>query len=231
MQEVKKKVHTSSNAAVINPKGRRPFGNWRRNGAIHVLRRTCWRFGSLVSGSNAGWNQAPTDIWFQDVTAVGNGSQICRRISYHYLRVDVGGGAVKNETRNALARIPLRWMVRQCFLADTGIMFNGQLLAKIGLDPGTLYPRVLRRPDAITFERADHSRIASGGSSGMVTVVNEKLTLTEEEEDLADILSPVNDELSRSKSWWLLEVMPLKTRHQKKDGNWIWRTRYVRLHT
>jgi len=121
-------------------------------------------------------------------------------------------------------------MVRQCFLADTGIMFNGQLLARVGIDPSTLYPRILPRPDSITFQRADRSRIASDDNSGMVTVVNSHLTLTEEEEDLADILSPINDELARSKSWWLLEIIPLKHRHQKEDGNWVWRTRYVRLY-
>jgi len=152
-------------------------------------------------------------------------------ISHHFLRVDVGGGAVKNESRNALARIPLRWMVRQCFLADTGIMFNSQLLAQIGMDTGTLYPNVLRRPDPVTFERADRSRIASDHSSGMVTVVNRETVLTEEEEDLADILSPINDELSLSKSWWVLELLPLKQRYQKKDGTWSWRTRYVCLYT
>jgi len=151
--------------------------------------------------------------------------------SHHPLRVDVGGGAVKNDTRNALARIPLRWMVRQCFLAGTGIMFNGQLLAEIGLDPGTLHPDVLRRPDPITFERVDRSRIASDHSSGMVTIVNKNMILTEEEEDLADILSPINDELALSKSWWFLELLPLKHRHQSKDGRWGWRTRYSRLYT
>ena len=144
--------------------------------------------------------------------------------------LDVGGGAVKNGTRNALARIPLRWMVRQCFLADTGIMFNSQLLAQIGLDPGTLYPRVLSRPDPVTFERTDRSRIASDHSSGMVTIVDKKMILTEEEEDLADILSPINDELARSKGWWFLEILPMKQLHQKKDGTWVCRTRCGCLH-
>ena len=152
-------------------------------------------------------------------------------MSDHFLYVlDVGGGAVKNDTRNALARIPLRWMVRQCFLADTGIMFNGQLLAQIGLDPGTLYPRVLSRPDPVTFERTDRSRIASDHSSGMVTIVDKKKILSEEEEDLADILSPINDELARSKGWWFLEMLPMKQTHQKKDGTWVCRTRCGRLH-
>lgn len=106
-------------------------------------------------------------------------------------------------------------------------MFNGELLAQFGLDPATLHPDIHRRPDAITFERADHSRIASDHSSGMVTVVNKNMILTEEEEDLADILSPINDQLALAKSWWLLEILPLKQRYQKKDGTWDWRTRYV----
>ncbi|KAF9460647.1 hypothetical protein BDZ94DRAFT_1311300 [Collybia nuda] len=36
---------------------------------------------------------------------------------------DVGDDAVPHVTRHSLARIYLRWMIRQCFLTDTGIMF------------------------------------------------------------------------------------------------------------
>jgi hypothetical protein len=118
-------------------------------------------------------------------------------------------------------------MVRQCFLAETGIMFNRQLLAKTGLDPGALYPNVLPRPNPMTLERADRSRIASDYGSGTVTVVDERMILTEEEEDLADILSPINDELSLSKFWWLLEILPMTNKHQKEDGAWVWKTRCV----
>lgn len=120
-------------------------------------------------------------------------------------------------------------MVRQCFLAKTGIMFDSQLLVKIGMDPATLHPDVLPRPDPITFERADRSRIASDHSSGLVTIVNKRMILTEEEEDLADILSPINDELSLSKTWWFLELLPMKQKLQKEDGSWVWRTRCVGL--
>jgi hypothetical protein len=55
----------------------------------------------------------------------------------------------------------------------------------------------------------------------MVAVVQRDLVLTEEEEDLMDILSPINDRLTLSKAWWLLEIIPLKFRHQKEDGNWV----------
>jgi len=139
--------------------------------------------------------------------------------------MDVGGGAVKNVARNALAQIPLRWMVRQCFLAETGIMFDAKLLPEIGLDPSTLFPKVLPRPDLITFENADHSRIARDQNSGTVTVVDEGMILAEEEEDLVDILCPINDQLSQTKTWWLLEILPLIHWYQKKDGCWVTRRR------
>ncbi|KAH9854309.1 hypothetical protein C2E23DRAFT_775632 [Lenzites betulinus] len=53
---------------------------------------------------------------------------------------DVGGGSVPDETRHSLARIPLRWMIRECFRTRTGIRFHGELLKDIGLDPATLWP-------------------------------------------------------------------------------------------
>lgn len=60
---------------------------------------------------------------------------------------DVGGGSVPNDTRHSLARIPLRWMIRQCFLTDSGIQFEADKVAEIaGIDPTTLWPIVLPRP-------------------------------------------------------------------------------------
>lgn len=53
---------------------------------------------------------------------------------------DIGGGAVRNESRHMLSRIPLRWMIRQCFECDTGILFDMARLAEHGLDVATLWP-------------------------------------------------------------------------------------------
>ena len=47
---------------------------------------------------------------------------------------DVGGGSVKNDTPNALARIPLRWIIRECFKCKTGIIFDAVMLQQIGLN-------------------------------------------------------------------------------------------------
>lgn len=53
---------------------------------------------------------------------------------------DVGGGSVLDETKYSLARIPLRWMIRECFRTNTGIRFHAELLKEVGLDPCTLWP-------------------------------------------------------------------------------------------
>lgn len=58
---------------------------------------------------------------------------------------DVGGGAVANKERHKLSQIPLRWMIRQCFECDTGIIFNTAALAEIGLDVHTLWPTYKRQ--------------------------------------------------------------------------------------
>ncbi|KAH7400322.1 hypothetical protein BKA64DRAFT_694829 [Cadophora sp. MPI-SDFR-AT-0126] len=53
---------------------------------------------------------------------------------------DVGGGAVANGERHMLSRIPLRWMIRQCFECNTGILFSTAALAETGIDVPTVWP-------------------------------------------------------------------------------------------
>ncbi|KAJ3522696.1 hypothetical protein NM688_g8839 [Phlebia brevispora] len=47
--------------------------------------------------------------------------------------VNVGGGATPNWEENKLSRIPLRWMIRECFNCNTGILFDARMLQRIGL--------------------------------------------------------------------------------------------------
>ncbi|KAM5539952.1 hypothetical protein V8D89_006455 [Ganoderma adspersum] len=53
---------------------------------------------------------------------------------------DVGGGSVLDTEKYSLARIPLRWMIREVFRTNTGIRFHAELLKDIGLDPASLWP-------------------------------------------------------------------------------------------
>ncbi|TFK56426.1 hypothetical protein OE88DRAFT_15839 [Heliocybe sulcata] len=154
---------------------------------------------------------------------------------------DIGGGSVSNDTAHSLARIPLRWMVRQCFLASTGILFHGKLLERIGLHPDSLYPVVKPRPPPLSvedsykiFSRLQDAQNArdsvSDPDSHPAEMVPGGMDIefgdlgrmaNEEEEDLADSLCPLYDELVIAKWWWILEVIPFKHREQKHDASWL----------
>ncbi|EKM57156.1 uncharacterized protein PHACADRAFT_61317, partial [Phanerochaete carnosa HHB-10118-sp] len=56
-----------------------------------------------------------------------------REVWFAGVHADVGGGSVHNATPHALARVPLRWMVRETFRCATGIVFDAAMLQQLGL--------------------------------------------------------------------------------------------------
>jgi len=148
---------------------------------------------------------------------------------------DVGGGSVVHGTRNSLARIPLRWMIRQCFLANIGIQFYRESLKDIGLDFNTLYPFVTPRPAALKAEESVVSQLKASAHNAEptdVTLTDEvqaspsaaSTFKSEEDEELVDALCPIYDELKLSKAWWILEILPMRyrtqTRSNKRKSHW-----------
>ncbi|RXW16376.1 hypothetical protein EST38_g9475 [Candolleomyces aberdarensis] len=141
---------------------------------------------------------------------------------------DVGGGSVSNQTRHSLARIPLRWMVREIFKANAGILFLTDRLYEIGLDPSTVYPTVLDRPVPLhvgehkirkpTREQLPfrHSmfrpKLPITRVSGPPATGPSAMLPSEEHEELMDVLSPIYDQMSIKKWWWLLEFIPVPLR-------------------
>lgn len=144
-----------------------------------------------------------------------------------FLFADVGGGSVPNDTRHNLARIPLRWMIRECFRTNTGIRFHSNLLKNIGLEPAALYPKVLDRPEAIytippTIPLPDHARESTAETTRtLVDGAGTDVVLSEEEEDILDALSPVYDQLSLAPGWWVLELLPMRFKKQHSDNTWV----------
>ncbi|KAG6828485.1 hypothetical protein H0H87_001826 [Tephrocybe sp. NHM501043] len=168
--------------------------------------------------------------------ATGNKTDI-EEVWFAGCHCDIGGGSVDNKTRNSLARIPLRWMVRECFKARTGILFHTNALRTIGLDPCTLYPHVLPRPPPTVnatdyaFEKANkpsifrritaHQRRKKNAEAMKVVMTNDHSKIDEEMEDLRDALSPVYDQLELKRWWWLLEILPLNLRYQNGNNEWV----------
>ena len=159
-----------------------------------------------------------------------------------FFPLDVGGGSVSNKTRYSLARIPLRWMIRECFKTNSGIMFNSESLFSIGLDPSTLYPVVTPRPDPLPI--GPHDRIQ--GPPEIPIPINIQALLmkktkhpdllkdfeipflgTEEAEELRDAISPKYDQLKIKKFWWIIEILPFIRVSQKKQDDWVKYLLYV----
>ena len=159
--------------------------------------------------------------------------------------LDVGGGSVSNRTRYALARIPLRWMIRECFKTNSGIFFDSDSLPNVGLNPSTLHPVVTARPDPLPVTPYD--RIAKAPSSPIPKGIRALAKLekeqpeflknsasgippgTEEEEELQDAISPRYDQLRLAKLWWILEIMPFFHVRQDDKDEWKRHFRYVFL--
>ncbi|KAI1359388.1 hypothetical protein F5Y08DRAFT_319779 [Xylaria arbuscula] len=146
---------------------------------------------------------------------------------------DIGGGAVRNESRHMLSRIPLRWMMRQCFECDTGILFNTAHLAEQGIDVVDLWPEY-RAPTKPTDPPSPrlmtkyHKKILAPVQrrSTFLPIGPEGYTIddaptredlnyilpSEADENHFDALQPPNDMLKMARGWWILELWPVKIR-------------------
>ncbi|KAI1791963.1 hypothetical protein LXA43DRAFT_1008636 [Ganoderma leucocontextum] len=112
---------------------------------------------------------------------------------------DIGGCAVPEDSPHSLGRIPLRWMVRECFRANTGIQFHAEGLRNIGLDPASLYPIVEDRPRPLQPRYHHFNDIAPRVPMA-----------SEEEHDVRDALSPMHDQFNVfALLWWILGFLPI----------------------
>lgn len=153
---------------------------------------------------------------------------------------DVGGGAVRNETRHVLARIPLRWMIRETFRCNTGILYKRDALAETGLDVPSLWPKVKPRqrpvvgPAPSIMELAKHKELpaltrrphalkhfTAHGNLDYPTSAGDADLLPEQVEDYFDSMAPMNDQLVQARGWWLGEFWPVKIRVQNmRSDDW-----------
>ena len=123
-------------------------------------------------------------------------------------------------------------MIRECFIANTGIQFHRESFKGIGLDPETLDPFVTPRSEPLKPSSSTITELRGSAHKAEAT----EATLTdeaqaspiaassfqaEEDEELADAISPVYDQLKLSWAWWILEIIPLRHRVQdRKDMSW-----------
>ena len=128
-----------------------------------------------------------------------------------------------NGTRHALARIPLRWMIRECFQAETGIIFDADALKhEIGLDMGESGPtpkapelpshtaQQLAKPEVVGVSARVWGTVTTpyrwlfGGPSYKVD--KDRAPEGEAQEELNDAVSPSYDQLNIWYWKWMQDV-------------------------
>jgi len=146
---------------------------------------------------------------------------------------DVGGGAVPNNERHMLSRIPLRWMIRQCFECETGILFTTAMLAENGLDIRSVWPvyqtpkKPVAGPSPRMLELYDKGQVPGlekrSAALGVESPLSSKMLgneeieiLPEQVEDHFDALACINDQLVQARGWWILEIWPVTIRVLRK---------------
>ena len=135
--------------------------------------------------------------------------------------------------RYSLARIPLRWMIRECFKANTGIKFNSNSFSRIGLDPSTLYGAMCSRRAPLGVSTSDRIRaLFHQGDNANDSEPSGLPFNTEEEEELYDAISRKYDELRINRAWWIPEILPIpQVRMPGRGGIWVEHYWYVYLET
>ena len=134
---------------------------------------------------------------------------------------------MKNNKRNSLARISLRWMVRECFNANTGIIFDAHMLKHgIGLDiesimkapklPSTypfILPSEIPRSESPTSLASSNSPLIDKSSPKAAKEDDEIRPPFESEcqEILVDAVSPMFDKLPEHWYWRLMELYPCES--------------------
>ena len=107
------------------------------------------------------------------------------------------------------------------------------MFKQIGMDDAMLYPHVVERPPPIFQTRSlpgtpDSLKAYSVPSPQVaqddptIVAYNDDGTfVNEEQEDLADAVCPLHDQLKRKWWWWILEVIPQKLHYQRdEDDEW-----------
>jgi len=104
------------------------------------------------------------------------------------------------------------------------------MFAHIGLDPKSVWPEVKIRPPPVH----EFSGTPPPETRPFLTLpeangapIEDDSFVSEEEEDLADATSDINDMLEIAKSWWIMELIPQKIKFQKDDDTWMTKISYV----
>ena len=152
----------------------------------------------------------------------GSCSQKTNHLGCH---ADVGGGSHPDEEPTSLSYIPLRWMIKECYLAKTGLKFDVDALTEIGLNSTKLE----ENPEDI--DAGEHGgqpttpQVAQDQENPAPQITSE--THIQWKKDTVDAVAIIYDQLTLVFFWWFLEIIPMLTLRHTKNGLWLRERRWV----
>jgi len=115
-------------------------------------------------------------------------------------------------------------MVRECFKTGVGILFRRETFKRIGMDPETLDP-LFKQPKIIYHTPCSPGQCPLKHHPDDKPIDPEEIYsdfVSEELEDVADVISEAHDELENGwlrHLWWILECTPQLIYYQSDEDN------------
>ncbi|KAF8326159.1 hypothetical protein F5887DRAFT_1139000 [Amanita rubescens] len=150
---------------------------------------------------------------------------------------DVGGGSHPTSRSRSLSYVSLRWMIKECILAKTGIQFDMDYLRDdLDFDFDNLEKEMANKnitPEDLGEAYKEIGKYAADSrahaqETELSTSANANSTVTSETalgrigRHIRDIFDDVFDQLiMKWWFWWILEIIPMLTTYQDLEGNWI----------
>ena len=194
------------------------------------------------------------EVWFAGMLAIRqHGTTIDEHPGCH---ADVGGGSHTTRRNHSLSFIPLRWMIKECILAKTGILFDMEYLKdSLDFDFNGLLEEMREKnisptdlgagyedleKHALDQTKYEQQQAAAAAAVPTITVTEAANGTTQTHhnatgrsrlraglEHLHDVHDHIFDQLILAWLWWLLEIIPTLFTFQDPAGNWIRQRRCV----
>jgi len=147
---------------------------------------------------------------------------------------DIGGGSHSSAEKISLSNVTLRWMIKECFVARTGIIFHTDRLRELGfgLDAleadleniptgnGIMPNGKVGSPDSLDTTRP-FSIAFTDSTTLPCKLVPEVATVVRHAKNRVDAIAPIYDQLLITLLWWMLELIPMLSTYQQEDGRWV----------
>ncbi|TFK52162.1 hypothetical protein OE88DRAFT_1711915 [Heliocybe sulcata] len=170
---------------------------------------------------------APDDPDCNSTDIIDGGTDV-KEVWFAGVHSDVGGGAVSNATKQSLADITLRWMVREVMMAQCGVQFDNEALRRLDIPEFAMaipaaasQPRVTKQA-TLGLDHKKEVTLSVPGTTATPPNPADGEGAGQTKLDLIDAVQSEHDELGwKGKwAWWLLEIIPTSYAWQDKDGVW-----------